>query len=220
MEFYNYILLQLNKVVAVPSNPRDIAYEQCLEILKEIMSPILFEEVINMACERNPQVNRYIGLHRKLRDNAKLRPILEMLENHSHVNLVRIKPVVLEYVDDKVEVEVEVKAGSDGDVDKVDVCDPCDACDDRSETPDKNKSEKIISEVSGETSHTSHTSHYSSDISNQGVSIYQHLIETEYLPHLDRPVYRCRECPDAPPYYDLRGMEESHFKPHHSHSQI
>jgi hypothetical protein len=133
-----------------------------------------------------------------------------MLENHSHVNLVRIKPVVLEYVDDKVEL------GSGGDGKGVDVCDACDACDDRSETPNKNNDGEIFSRVSGEGSHTSHTSHYSSDISNEGVSIYQHLIETEYLPHLDRPVYRCRECPDAPPYYDLRGMEESHFKPSHS----
>jgi DNA replicative helicase MCM subunit Mcm2 (Cdc46/Mcm family) len=57
MEFYNFILLQLNKVVAVPSNPRDIAYEQCLEIMKETTCPILFEEVISTACERNPQVS-------------------------------------------------------------------------------------------------------------------------------------------------------------------
>jgi|RhiMethySRZTD1v2_1073278.scaffolds.fasta_scaffold06164_15 MoxR-like ATPase len=219
MEFYNYILLQLNKVVAVPSNPRDIAYEQCLQIIKETLSPILFEEVINSACERNPQVSRYIGLRRKLRDNAKLRPILEMLENHSHVNLVHRKPVVLEYIDGKAGPQVIGDADGNREGDRVDACDPCDACDDGSETPDKNKQEKIISQVSGEGSHTSYTSHtssYSSDISNDGVSIYQHLIETDYLPNLDCPVYRCRECPDAPPYYDLKGMEESHFKLYHT----
>jgi hypothetical protein len=192
MEFYNYILLQLNKVVAVPSNPRDIAYEQCLEIIKETLSPILFEEVINSACERNPQVSRYIGLRRKLRDNAKLRPILEMLENHSHVNLVHRKPVVLEYMVDKVEVKVEAGSDDDKDGNGVDVCDPCDACDDRSETPDKNNDQEIFSRVSGEASHISHTSHYSSDISNDSVGScpYAHLIEIEYLPNLEKTAYR------------------------------
>jgi hypothetical protein len=44
---------------------------------------------------------------------------------------------------------------------------------------------------------------------------YAHLIDIRYLPNLDCRVYSCREHPDAPEYYDLRGMIVSHFKPHH-----
>ena len=49
---------------------------------------------------------------------------------------------------------------------------------------------------SGEwTSYTSYTS-YTSD----STGTYGHLIETQYLLHLDRKVYRCKECPDASDY--------------------
>jgi hypothetical protein len=44
---------------------------------------------------------------------------------------------------------------------------------------------------------------------------YEHLIEIKELPNLGRTAYRCREHPDAPEYYDLEGIKESHFKPIH-----
>ena len=53
----------------------------------------------------------------------------------------------------------------------------------------------------------SHTSH-----SN---SVYADFITEEHLPTLDRTVYRCKEHPETP-YYDLEGIEESHFKPYHT----
>ena len=46
-------------------------------------------------------------------------------------------------------------------------------------------------------------------------STYEHLIETEQLPSLNRTVYRCKEHPEVP-YYNLEGIEESNFKPVHS----
>jgi hypothetical protein len=45
---------------------------------------------------------------------------------------------------------------------------------------------------------------------------YTHLLEVKYLPSLERMVYRCKEHPDSPEYYDLKGIEESHFKPFHT----
>jgi hypothetical protein len=53
-----------------------------------------------------------------------------------------------------------------------------------------------------------------SDSSDTSDSTYEHLIERQYLPNLNRTAYRCREHPDVS-YYDLGGMEESHFKPFH-----
>jgi hypothetical protein len=47
-------------------------------------------------------------------------------------------------------------------------------------------------------------------------SPYAHLIEISYLPSLDCRVYSCREHADAPDYYDLKGITESHFKPYHT----
>lgn len=157
MEFYNYILLQLDKVVSLPSNSRDIVYEQCLEILRESRFPISFEEVIESSCERNPQVDRYLGSRRKLRDNKKLRPIPEMLQNNSRVRTVQMKPVVLEYIHDDQPL-VEAKAKEDEQA-----CDPCDhPPDPYNKNENKNNEEKYfseVSEVSEARAHRSHRSH-------------------------------------------------------------
>jgi replicative DNA helicase Mcm len=98
VQFYNFILQQLNMVVASPSNPRDAVYEECLGILMKSRFAISFEELVKSACERNKQVERYIGSSFKLEENKKLRLILDMLRNHSRIREVKMKPVVLEYI--------------------------------------------------------------------------------------------------------------------------
>jgi DNA replicative helicase MCM subunit Mcm2 (Cdc46/Mcm family) len=232
MQFYNYILLQLNKVVSLPSNPRDVAYEECLNILRESRFPISFEEVIDLACNNNPQVNRYLGSRHKLRDNIKLRPILEMLQNNSRVKTVQMKPMVLQYIHDQPMVTSKAKADEQA-------CDPCDPCDGQSDTSNKNKNNEKkysseVSEVSGEGSHASHTSHSVppelepsrpgpslSDTSDTSDNIlidgpYAHLIDIRYLSSLGCRVYSCKEHPEAPEYYDLNGIMVSHFKAFHT----
>jgi hypothetical protein len=44
---------------------------------------------------------------------------------------------------------------------------------------------------------------------------YKDLIEMKELSSTGRTVYRCKEHPESPEYYDLKGIEESHFKPVH-----
>jgi DNA replicative helicase MCM subunit Mcm2 (Cdc46/Mcm family) len=130
MQFYNVILQQLDMIVTLPSNPRDITYEECFKVLKELAFPISYEEVVRMACERNVQVARYVdGKGRrpnlKLRYNKKLRPVLEMLEDHTHVKIIQTKPVVLQYVDRKADTSGQA-------------CDLCDQCDLPTNTTAKN----------------------------------------------------------------------------------
>ena len=48
--------------------------------------------------------------------------------------------------------------------------------------------------------------------------IFSHLVETKELPNTGVTVYKCEEHPDSPEYYDLKGIEESHFKPFHKDS--
>jgi hypothetical protein len=45
---------------------------------------------------------------------------------------------------------------------------------------------------------------------------YARLIDIRYLPNLDCKVYSCKEHPDAPEYYNLKGMIVSHFKAFHT----
>jgi DNA replicative helicase MCM subunit Mcm2 (Cdc46/Mcm family) len=121
IDFYNIILQQLDKVVASPANPRDTAYNECFRILRDSSFPIAFEEVIRTACKMDPRISRYIGRNFKLRENKKLRPILDMLEDHSHINIVTMKPVVLQYVQASSINNMGINNGS--------ACDHCDPCD-------------------------------------------------------------------------------------------
>jgi replicative DNA helicase Mcm len=103
MQLYNVILQQLDMIVALPSNPKDTTYEECLEVLKGSAFPLSYEEVVKTACMRNTQVARYVNGNSnrslKLRDNKKLRLVLEMLQDHRYVNVIKMKPVVLQYID-------------------------------------------------------------------------------------------------------------------------
>jgi replicative DNA helicase Mcm len=98
IDFYNIILQQLDKVVASPANPRETAYNECLNVLMESPYPLADEEMFKTACARNAQVGLYIGKSFKLENNKKLRPILDMLQNHSRVKIVQMKPIVLQYM--------------------------------------------------------------------------------------------------------------------------
>jgi DNA replicative helicase MCM subunit Mcm2 (Cdc46/Mcm family) len=137
MTFYNVILQQLGMIVSLPSNPKDITYNECLSILEESSFPIAYEEVLETACKRNPHVNKYISKSLKLRENVKVRYILDMLTNHSHVKVIQMKPTVLQWVNelgkDIQDNKTMVKAPSQA-------CDPCDLCDPQIYTP----TEKII----------------------------------------------------------------------------
>ena len=152
MEYYNHILLELETVVPIVSrNPKEEAYEQCLDILMGLVSAIAFEELIRMACDRNVQVARYIGKMFKLEYNIKLRSILGMLLNHSHVKQVQMKPYVLQYIHrisnaDNNNETPEIGIGlEESNITISHLSDTSDASDMVLETSAKNESEKNIS---------------------------------------------------------------------------
>jgi replicative DNA helicase Mcm len=101
MQFYNVILQQHKQVVSIPSNPRDIAYNECVNILKDSRFAISFEEIVKTACNRNEHVKRYLNGKFKLQDNIRLRPLPDMLLNHSSIKMIQHKPMVLQWIDDK-----------------------------------------------------------------------------------------------------------------------
>jgi replicative DNA helicase Mcm len=108
MQFYNVILQQHQQVVSIPSNPREIAFNECVNILKDSRFAISFEELVRTACERNEHVRRYLNAKFKLQDNIKLRPLLDMLLNHSSLKMIQHKPMVLQWIDcndDRIEKE-------------------------------------------------------------------------------------------------------------------
>jgi hypothetical protein len=141
MEFYNVILQQLNQIVNVTTNPSDEAFECCISVLRESSSPIAFDELIESVRAKNDRVRRYSGDKLKLRENKKLRRILERLRNDTHIRTVNEKPVVLKWVsDDNVKDSSSTNSST--------TCAPCDQCDLGPSDTEK-KSEVSISEGTG-----------------------------------------------------------------------
>jgi hypothetical protein len=179
MQYYNFVLLEMEMVVvAVSHNPREEAFEECVTILSESIFPIAFEELLKRACERNQQVDKYIGRIFKLEYNKRLRPILDMLRNHSRIKGVRMNPIVLQYIQDVQ-----------------DQSDPSDPSDLDLDTPAKKSGETVEKDRAEIFVQGSRTR---SDRSDRSDSIYEHLIERKHLPNLNRTAFHCKECPDAP----------------------
>lgn len=126
-QFYNVILNEHDEVVNIPANPRDVTLNECLHVLESTQAPIAFDELIKKVCEKNQYIKTYIGEDLKVRDNKKLRTILEMMLQNSHVKRVYIKPVVLQWVPKKIQEE-ESSGTKNG------RCDPCDLCDQQVES--------------------------------------------------------------------------------------
>ena len=112
MKFFNVILQQLDKIIAIPISPRDVTYQRCLRILEESKKPITSTELIEKSKDSDTMIKIYLGRSLKLRENIKVRKVMEMLMNHSKVKVVQTKPLVLQYI-----------------------CDACDTCDKRINTP-------------------------------------------------------------------------------------
>jgi hypothetical protein len=66
---------------------------------KYIKRPITFEELVKAACMKNEYIRLYIGDDMKIRNNTKVRSILDLLLNHSCVKRIQLKPTILEWID-------------------------------------------------------------------------------------------------------------------------
>jgi replicative DNA helicase Mcm len=108
---YNAILEDYGKAISEIEDPRQVAYKAFLFELKAAGYPVAFEELALSVCEKTDyeQVKHYIlgdtkidrntTRRLKLRNNYKLRTVLDMLLNHSSVKEVQQKPVIIQWID-------------------------------------------------------------------------------------------------------------------------
>ena len=105
MNMYQLQLSEFKHHVGIPRDPRDVAYQEILQIVKEtynvVPGGIEFREAVKIACERNSQVKDYLGRASKdylsLEDNSKLKPILELLRKNPNIVFVGEKPIVMKW---------------------------------------------------------------------------------------------------------------------------
>jgi hypothetical protein len=163
-QFYNVIIQQLQQVVNVVTNPSDEAYNTCIEILQGSYYATQFEDLMKVVCEKNTRVKHYVEEKYKLRENSKLRPILERLRNHSQVIIISEKPVVLKW-------DNEHKLADNGGS-ACNICDIYDACDEE-DNADILSKENSSNDTNSDnhkaesTSHASHTTHRSNSLTEE-----------------------------------------------------
>jgi hypothetical protein len=98
MEFFNTILVHFKQTAIISKNPRDITYGECANILKESAFPLSYDQLIKSACQRNEQVKRYIGEKYDLENNKKVRQVMDLLRQHTHIKVISQRPLALAWI--------------------------------------------------------------------------------------------------------------------------
>jgi replicative DNA helicase Mcm len=171
-QFYNIILGEHSRVVNIPANPRDVVLSELLYLLEVEQKPIQFEDLVKKACDRDEYIRTYVGEHNKVRDNKRLRAILDMMLQNSHVVRIKAKPIVLQWVSPKVSEPEQPVCNNKTQ------CDQCDQCDQQNEPSTTSKTtdsqstespmnkeglvtENITTQVTGsQRAHGSHTDYF------------------------------------------------------------
>jgi hypothetical protein len=94
-------MLQYGEVIKAVVDPREIACDLIVEIIKQSEVPISFEEAARQACNRNQVVKDYLGTNTKLRENNRLHDISEMVRQYSNIRTIGLRPLVVEWMKTK-----------------------------------------------------------------------------------------------------------------------
>ncbi|MGA8084720.1 MAG: hypothetical protein WB988_22940 [Candidatus Nitrosopolaris sp.] len=105
MQFYAVQLVQhLSQIVAIPSDPRDLAVEEITNVLKDSKFKYEFIELLKTACQRNQWVSQYIGFDNEGRrdwsvgTNRRVGEVLDRFTkgaNNDKILILSISPLVL-----------------------------------------------------------------------------------------------------------------------------
>jgi hypothetical protein len=100
MSFYNVMLQNFQMAVNISTNPKDIAYNEIVKILQNTPSGITIPELCKIATENNKQVKVYLGDIWSIKNNKKLRRVIEEVLNHSNIKKIGSHPIVLQWLSD------------------------------------------------------------------------------------------------------------------------
>jgi DNA replicative helicase MCM subunit Mcm2 (Cdc46/Mcm family) len=99
IESVQLMMVQSGPTIGMVTGPRETAYNAFLEILQHTQASITLEELCKIAC-RDEQIADYLGTTWTVSQNKKLRSILKMLVNHSHIKVIGSKPIILKWISD------------------------------------------------------------------------------------------------------------------------
>jgi DNA replicative helicase MCM subunit Mcm2 (Cdc46/Mcm family) len=102
MDSIRMMLSQYGKIVETIESPKDITYRSFFYILKQTKTGLSVSELCKIACEEHKHVAEYLGYKWDMEHNHKIKPIVDMLLNYhgKNIKIVKMKPMVLQYIDD------------------------------------------------------------------------------------------------------------------------
>ena len=105
MQFYNVMLQNFQKQVVISQSPREVAYQECMSVLKEMKNfgGFTFEKLIEKICQRNEHLSNYFRYGKvslQIKHNKKSRNVYDMLLNNSKIKKIGEKPTVLQWLSD------------------------------------------------------------------------------------------------------------------------
>jgi hypothetical protein len=106
LEFLNAVIYQYTEsTVFIPDDPKNIAISVFTDILKTSSIGYSLEELTKTACEKNEYVKSYLLGNKnnsnhllKLESNRKLGSVYGLLIENSHIDRVKEKPIVLQWI--------------------------------------------------------------------------------------------------------------------------
>jgi DNA replicative helicase MCM subunit Mcm2 (Cdc46/Mcm family) len=104
MESLALMLAQYGEVVQAIQSPKDVAYNAFLNVLRQTKAPLSVKELHKIACDENKQISQYLGSVYNIRDNHKLRVVVDMLLNHGSIRQIQDKPIVIQWLSDTSDI--------------------------------------------------------------------------------------------------------------------
>lgn len=100
IRLYQYVSSQydiFDNPYTIPRNPQHMAADVCMEILQEKPLERRIDELISLACSKNPQVASYFSGEKKLRTSYKARAVKDILIQNQNIKQVGSSPVTLQW---------------------------------------------------------------------------------------------------------------------------
>ena len=101
MSFYNVMLQNFQMAVNVSTSPKDVAYNEFVKILQNTPSGITIPELCKIATDNNKQVKAYLGDIWSIRNNKKLRIVIDEVLNNSNIKKIGSNPIALKWLSDQ-----------------------------------------------------------------------------------------------------------------------
>jgi DNA replicative helicase MCM subunit Mcm2 (Cdc46/Mcm family) len=101
IDFVNYMLDEFSGASYRIADPRSLAYDETVAVIRQQSVPIDLTEAIRMACQKHKQIAYYLGAPLDQSRNKKVRSLCnKILENRS-IARVKVKPLVIRWAGDK-----------------------------------------------------------------------------------------------------------------------